>query len=133
MLPNHSLYVSYLPPATFATPLSPTTSRLLLKLTRRNGPIARGEEDEDIEEERKKSAASANGRLSVGNLPYSSLLLNWPIEAGAVHCVEIIYDRVTNRSRGFAFVTMGVEDAEKPIRMFDSSVKVMCLQQIFMA
>ncbi|MQL05560.1 RNA-binding protein, partial [Escherichia coli] len=28
-------------------------------------------------------------------------------EAGNVVSVEIVYDRVTDRSRGFAFVTMG--------------------------
>ncbi|KAL8129444.1 hypothetical protein V2J09_018599 [Rumex salicifolius] len=83
------------------------------------------EEDEDIEEERKKSSPSADGRLYVGNLPYSITSIQLAdifVEAGAVRSVEIIYDRVTDRSRGFAFVTMAtVEDAEKAIRMFDSS------------
>lgn len=36
-----------------------------------------------------------------------------------------MYDRVTDRSRGFAFVTMGsVEDAKEAIRMFDGSVSL---------
>lgn len=36
--------------------------------------------------------------------------------------VEVVYDRVTDRSRGFAFVTMGsVEEAQEAIRMFDGS------------
>ena len=36
---------------------------------------------------------------------------------------QIVYDRVTDRSRGFAFVTMGsVEEAKEAIRMFEGSV-----------
>ncbi|PSS15853.1 RNA recognition motif domain protein [Actinidia chinensis var. chinensis] len=43
-------------------------------------------------------------------------------EAGRVVSVEIVYDRVTDRSRGFAFVTMGsVEEAKEAIRMFEGS------------
>lgn len=43
-------------------------------------------------------------------------------EAGRVINVEVVYDRVTDRSRGFAFVTMGsVEEAQEAIRMFDGS------------
>ncbi|CBI39142.3 unnamed protein product, partial [Vitis vinifera] len=43
-------------------------------------------------------------------------------EAGSVISVEIVYDRVTDRSRGFAFVTMGsVQEAKEAIRMFDGS------------
>lgn len=34
-----------------------------------------------------------------------------------------MYDRVTDRSRGFAFVTMaGVEEAKEAIRMFNGAV-----------
>lgn len=37
--------------------------------------------------------------------------------------MQIVYDRVTDRSRGFAFVTMaGVEEAKEAIRMFNGSV-----------
>lgn len=36
---------------------------------------------------------------------------------------QVVYDRVTERSRGFAFVTMAsVEEANEAIRMFDGSV-----------
>ena len=36
-----------------------------------------------------------------------------------------MYDRVTDRSRGFAFVMMGsVEDAKEAIRMFDGAVSL---------
>ncbi|KAL8152380.1 hypothetical protein V2J09_010140 [Rumex salicifolius] len=84
-----------------------------------------GEEEEEGEGEIKKVASSEDGRLYVGNLPFStttSQLTEIFVEAGAVRSVEIIYDRVTDRSRGFAFVTMEtVEDAENAIRMFDST------------
>lgn len=83
-----------------------------------------GEEGES-EGERLKPASSEDGRLYVGNLPYNITSLQLAdifVEAGAVRSAEIIYDRVTDRSRGFAFVTMAtVADAEKAIRMFDSS------------
>lgn len=36
---------------------------------------------------------------------------------------QVVYDRVTDRSRGFAFVTMGsAEEAKEAIRMLDGSV-----------
>lgn len=64
-------------------------------------------------------------RLYVGNLPFSmtsTQLAEVFAEAGRVTSVEIIYDRVTDRSRGFAFVTMGsVEEAKEAIRLFDGS------------
>lgn len=77
------------------------------------------------EEEQKVSDSNDAGRLYVGNLPYSitnSQLAELFGEAGTVASVEIVYDRVTDRSRGFAFVTMGsVEDAKEAIRMFDGA------------
>ncbi|PKI35302.1 hypothetical protein CRG98_044316 [Punica granatum] len=52
----------------------------------------------------------------------SSQLLEVFQEAGRVVNVEVVYDRVTDRSRGFAFVTMGsIEEANEAIRMFDGS------------
>ncbi|XP_014511256.1 33 kDa ribonucleoprotein, chloroplastic [Vigna radiata var. radiata] len=66
-----------------------------------------------------------SARLFVGNLPYSlpsSQLAQRFGEAGNVVSVEIVCDDITDRSRGFAFVTMGsVEEAECAIRMFDGS------------
>ncbi|KAJ8565222.1 hypothetical protein K7X08_007798 [Anisodus acutangulus] len=66
-----------------------------------------------------------DGRMYVGNLPFSmtpSQLSEIFAEAGQVANVEIVYDRVTDRSRGFAFVTMGsVEEAKEAIRLFDGS------------
>ncbi|KAG6437201.1 hypothetical protein SASPL_102112 [Salvia splendens] len=65
------------------------------------------------------------GRLYVGNLPFpmtSAQLTEIFAEAGRVVSAEIVYDRVTDRSRGFAFVTMGsVEEAKEAIRLFDGA------------
>lgn len=88
-----------------------------------------GEEEEEGEGEEigeeKRVSGSSGGRLYVGNLPYSmnsSQLAEVFEEAGRVINVEVVYDRVTDRSRGFAFVTMGsVEEAQEAIRMFDGS------------
>ncbi|KAL2464077.1 33 kDa ribonucleoprotein [Forsythia ovata] len=81
------------------------------------------EEDEDDEGVESQSAEA--GRLYVGNLPFSmtsSQLSEIFAEAGRVVSVEIVYDRVTDRSRGFAFVTMGsAEEAKEAIRLFDGS------------
>ncbi|KAG9134659.1 hypothetical protein Leryth_000987 [Lithospermum erythrorhizon] len=87
------------------------------------------EEDEGVggfdEEEGVVSQEAEERRLYVGNLPYSMTskqLADIFAEAGSVITVEIIYDRVTDRSRGFAFVTMkSVEEANEAIRMFDGS------------
>lgn len=61
----------------------------------------------------------------MGNLPYSmtsAQLTEVFEEAGRVVSVEVVYDRITDRSRGFAFVSMGsVEEAKEAIRMFDGS------------
>lgn len=87
--------------------------------------------EEEIEEDEEKEGgvdevkSIEDGRLYVGNLPFSmtpSQLSEIFAEAGKVANVEIVYDRVTDRSRGFAFVTMGsVEEAKEAIRLFDGS------------
>ncbi|KAK3029270.1 hypothetical protein RJ639_039510 [Escallonia herrerae] len=87
------------------------------------------EEEEDEEEgevdEATESHSAEGGRLYVGNLPYamtSSQLSEIFQEAGRIISVEIVYDRVTDKSRGFAFVTMGsVQEAKEAIRMFEGS------------
>ncbi|XP_058764613.1 RNA-binding protein CP33, chloroplastic-like [Vicia villosa] len=69
--------------------------------------------------------SSQSKRLFVGNLPFSlssSQLAQLFAEAGNVVSVEIAHDDIGDRSRGFAFVTMGsVEDAEEAIRMFEGT------------
>ncbi|CAJ1882333.1 unnamed protein product [Sphenostylis stenocarpa] len=92
-------------------------------------PETETETSEKTEQEKDQKVSDSNdndtGRLYVGNLPYSitnSQLTDLFGEAGTVASAEIVYDRVTSRSRGFAFVTMGsVENAKEAIRMFDSS------------
>lgn len=94
-------------------------------------PDDQGEYDEGEEKQQQKqpeqniSKPSDACRLFVGNLPYtmtSSHLTDIFGEAGRVVSAEIIYDRVTDRSRGFAFVSMGsVEEAREAIRLYDGS------------
>ncbi|KAJ6698466.1 RNA-BINDING PROTEIN CP33 CHLOROPLASTIC [Salix purpurea] len=83
------------------------------------------EEVEDGEEDVEAIKATEEGKLYVGNLPYSttsSELTEVFEEAGRVFSAEVIYDRVTDRSRGFGFVNMGsVEEAKKAIQMFNGT------------
>jgi len=62
-------------------------------------------------------------KLFVGNLPYdmdSEKLAEVFNEAGVVEIAEVIYNRETDRSRGFGFVTMStVEEAEKAVETFN--------------
>src|SRR3954464_5479263 len=61
-------------------------------------------------------------KLFVGNLTYTSTendLQDYFGQAGSVVSVNIMQDRATGRSRGFAFIEMGSPaDAEKAISMF---------------
>jgi RNA recognition motif-containing protein len=61
-------------------------------------------------------------KLFVGNLPFTATendLQDHFAQAGAVLAVNIMQDRATGRSRGFAFVEMGSQDeASKAITMF---------------
>lgn len=62
-------------------------------------------------------------KLFVGNLPFSvdSAALAGLFEgAGNVEMVEVIYDKVSGRSRGFGFVTMSsVEEVERAVQKFN--------------
>ncbi|GAB2263875.1 hypothetical protein Droror1_Dr00026009 [Drosera rotundifolia] len=83
--------------------------------------------DEDYDEGRNGSVGGpVDGRLIyVGNLPYTmtaSELAEVFSEAGEVKSAEIMYDRITGRSRGFAFVKMGsIRDVIAAIKMFNES------------
>ncbi|MEJ1972770.1 MAG: RNA-binding protein [Lacunisphaera sp.] len=65
---------------------------------------------------------SENNKLYVGNLPFASTAQDLEAlfgEVGTVSVVEIIFDKFTGRSRGFAFVTMGSGDeAQKAVEKF---------------
>ena len=62
-------------------------------------------------------------KLYVGNLPFSTrdeTLQELFAKAGNVVSANVITDRASGRSKGFAFVEMGTpEDAEKAIQMFN--------------
>jgi RNA recognition motif-containing protein len=65
---------------------------------------------------------SDNNKLYVGNLPFASTAQDLEAlfgEVGTVSVVEIIFDKFTGRSRGFAFVTMANgEEAQKAVEKF---------------
>lgn len=60
-----------------------------------------------------------NTKLYVGNIPFATTAQDLEGlfgQAGAVSVVEIVFDKFTGRSRGFAFVTMGsAEEAQKAV------------------
>lgn len=64
-------------------------------------------------------------KLYVGNLPWSvhsKQLAEVFQEVGNVELVEVIYDRESQKSRGFAFVTMSTEDdAQRAIDLLNGS------------
>ncbi|KAI5665056.1 hypothetical protein M9H77_24379 [Catharanthus roseus] len=64
-----------------------------------------------------------DAKLFVGNLPYdvdSEKLAQLFEQAGVVEIAEVIYNRDTDQSRGFGFVTMStVEEAEQAVEKFN--------------
>ncbi|KAK1260894.1 hypothetical protein QJS04_geneDACA002291 [Acorus gramineus] len=72
-----------------------------------------------------EAATEKEVKLYFGNLPYncdSSQLAGIIQEYGSPEMVEVLYDRQTGRSRGFAFVTMSsTEDAESVIQNLDGT------------
>ena len=63
-------------------------------------------------------------KIYVGNLSYQTTeadLTTLFEQAGEVESVSIITDRDTGRSKGFAFVEMSNEDAEKAIAQFNGT------------
>ena len=65
---------------------------------------------------------SDNNKLYVGNLPFASTAQDLEAlfgQVGTVSVVEIIFDKFTGRSRGFAFVTMANgEEAQQCVEKF---------------
>lgn len=61
-------------------------------------------------------------RLFVGNLAYQTMdndLQDYFSQAGVVSSVNVMMDKFTGKSRGFAFVEMGsAEEANKAVEMF---------------
>ncbi|KAK9277929.1 hypothetical protein L1049_027486 [Liquidambar formosana] len=83
-----------------------------------------GESGEDgfVAEEEGYSEPPEEAKIFVGNLPYdidSDKLAHLFEQAGVVEIAEVIYNRDTDQSRGFGFVSMStVEEAEKAVEMF---------------
>ncbi len=66
-----------------------------------------------------------DNKLFVGNLSYNTTeddLRSLFAQAGTITSVEVIKDRETGRSKGFAFVEMGSQaEAEKAISLFNGT------------
>ncbi|KAI9152718.1 hypothetical protein LWI28_000016 [Acer negundo] len=82
------------------------------------------EQDEDVLSDGDEgSSFSPDLKLFVGNLPFnvdSAQLAGLFETAGNVEMVEVIYDKVTGRSRGFGFVTMSsAEEVEAAAQQFN--------------
>jgi cold-inducible RNA-binding protein len=63
-------------------------------------------------------------KIYVGNLSYQTTendLTGLFEQVGEVHSVSIITDRDTGRSKGFGFVEMGDDEAEKAISQFNGT------------
>ena len=76
----------------------------------------------EVARQKLETSTDMASKLFVGNLPFNATendLQDYFAQAGAVIAVNIMQDRATGRSRGFAFVEMGSpEDATKAISMF---------------
>lgn len=118
-----------LPPSSLNLSLSSSTprnfeycvsSRFVRKVTLSDfGQIEEVEEDEGgLSDEGASSYEEPNAnpdlKIFVGNLPFSvdsAALAELFERAGDVEMVEVIYDKLTGRSRGFGFVTMSSKEA----------------------
>ncbi|XLQ98791.1 hypothetical protein S83_064990 [Arachis hypogaea] len=89
------------------------------------GLVEEEKERQVLEEQQQDDSAesSVNTKLYFGNLPYSvdSAQLAGLIESyGSAELIEVLYDRDTGKSRGFAFVTMScIEDCNAVIENLD--------------
>ncbi|GMH09805.1 hypothetical protein Nepgr_011646 [Nepenthes gracilis] len=114
--------------ALFISPSFPSTKRCVLLSSRfvRNVAVSSEyEQDEEILSDDGDAVPnfSSTLKLFVGNLPFSvdSAQLAGLFEtSGTVEMVEVIYDKITGRSRGFGFVTMSsVEEVEAAAQQFN--------------
>ncbi|KAG6771885.1 hypothetical protein NC652_016545 [Populus alba x Populus x berolinensis] len=80
-------------------------------------------QDEDVFGDGDEPSFSPDLQLFVGNLPFnvnSAQLADLFKSAGNVEMVEVKYDKVTGRSRGFGFVTMStIEEVEAASQQFN--------------
>ncbi|KAK6152398.1 hypothetical protein DH2020_015033 [Rehmannia glutinosa] len=115
-LPKLALSVSSV--GSYANP----TSRFVRNVAISSEVDSEVDEDEGLDFSETRSF-SPDLKLFVGNLPFnidSSGLAGLFEQAGNVEMVEVIYDKITGRSRGFGFVTMStVEEVEAAAQQFD--------------
>ncbi|KAJ6806161.1 29 kDa ribonucleoprotein A, chloroplastic-like [Iris pallida] len=115
---NHSLSFSSLPLLRKSRALELTS--MVAKVASVESELEEEEEEELSGDER---SFSPDLKLFVGNLPFtvdSSELAGLFQRAGNVEMVEVIYDKLTGRSRGFAFVTMSTaEEVEAAVQQFN--------------
>ncbi|TKY53666.1 RNA-binding protein CP29B [Spatholobus suberectus] len=81
------------------------------------------ENEREVVAEQDSDESSANTKLYFGNLPYSvdsAKLAGLIQDYGSAELIEVLYDRETGKSRGFAFVTMScIEDCNAVIENLD--------------
>ncbi|KAM3287862.1 29 kDa ribonucleoprotein B, chloroplastic [Capsicum chacoense] len=119
-------------PSSFSLNLSLSSSTLSMKpfeSSRFVRKVALSEFDQledGVEEGEEEPSFSPDLKLFVGNLPFSvdsAALAEIFQRAGNVEMVEVIYDKLTGRSRGFGFVTMStkaeVEAAEQQFNGYE--------------
>ncbi|KAJ9540278.1 hypothetical protein OSB04_026784 [Centaurea solstitialis] len=79
--------------------------------------------DEDLSDDQPQPNYSPDLKVYVGNLPFnidSAALAGLFQRAGNVEMVEVVYDKISGRSRGFGFVTMSsVKEVEAATRQFN--------------
>ncbi|HUQ30795.1 MAG TPA: RNA-binding protein [Pyrinomonadaceae bacterium] len=70
------------------------------------------------------ASAQEKKKIYVGNLSYQTTendLTNLFEQVGEVICINIVTDKDTGRSKGFGFIVMNAEDADKAIAQFNGT------------
>ncbi|KAF5189984.1 Rna-binding protein cp29b protein [Thalictrum thalictroides] len=117
------------PSLSFKTPIKPISIIPSSLINLRSSPVvpkvasSMYDQDEEVSNGRSDANFSEDLKLFVGNLPFdvdSAELANLFERAGNVQVVEVIYDKLSGRSRGFGFVTMSkVEEVEAAVQQFN--------------
>ncbi|KAJ0476626.1 putative RNA recognition motif domain, nucleotide-binding alpha-beta plait domain superfamily [Helianthus annuus] len=101
----------------------PTPSSRIIRTVAVSTGLEVDEELSSDGDDEQEQSFSPDLKIFVGNLPFSvdsAALAGLFESAGNVEMVEVIYDKVSGRSRGFGFVTMSsVEEVEEAVRKFN--------------